>query len=205
MTRIRPEDLQLPPAAYNSLGLSALLRLLQRDRKYHILDLGPALGANLEFWSRFLCRLTVDDFYGDYRTRMASEPETLRESLIAELLPFDDQTVFDVILAWDLFNYLDPDEIVPLVRQLSRWCRRGTVLFALISSLPLIPAKPSLFRILDRERMTCQMRTRETQPCERHQPRDLARLLAGFEVTCSFLLRNGSQEYLFTYLGDSRP
>jgi len=204
MTRIRPEDLQLPPVAYNSLALRALLRLLQSNRKYHILDLGPALGANLEFWSQFLCRLTVNDFYGEYRARMDSGPEVPAEDLIAELLPFDEQTVFDMILAWDLFNYLDPDEIVPVIGRLDRWCRKGTVLFALISSLPQIPSQPSLFRILDRERMTCQARTGETRPCARHQPRILARLLAGFEVTCSFLLRNGSQEYLFTYSGDSR-
>jgi len=200
MSRIRPEDLKLPPVAYNSLGLNALLRFLQSNRKYHILDLGPALGANLEFWSHFLCRLTVEDFYSEYRAGTDAEPEAPRESLIADLLSFDDQTAFDIILAWDLFNYLGPAEIVPLVRRLSRWCRQGTVMFALISSLLHIPTKPSLFRILDRERMTCQARTLETRPCTRHQPRDLARLLAGYEVTCSYLLRNGSQEYLFTYV-----
>jgi hypothetical protein len=173
---------------------------LQIDGKYRILDMGPALGANVEFWSQFQCRLTLDDFYRDYRARMDSEPEASRERLIADLLPFDDQTVFDVILVWDLFNYLDPDELLMLVRQLSRWCRKGTVLFSLISSLPNIPARPTLFRILDREHMTCQVRARETRPCARHQPRDLARLLAGFEVSCSFLLRNGTQEYVFTYI-----
>jgi len=205
MTRINPEDVQLSPAAYTSLGLNALLRPLKSDRKYRILDLGPALGANVEFWSQFYCRLTLDDFYSDYRARMDSEPETSRERLLADLLSFDDQSVFDVILVWDLFNYLDPDELLMLVRQLSRWCRQGTVLFALISSfLPNIPSKPTLFRILDRERMTYQVRTRETRPCARHLPRDLARLLAGFEVSCSFLLRNGTQEYVFTYMGDSQ-
>ncbi len=200
MTRISLEDLQLSPAAYQSLGLNALLRPLQSDRKYRILDLGPALGANVAFWSQFYCRLTLDDFYSDYRARMDSEPEASRERLIADLLSFDNQTVFDVILVWDLFNYLDPDELLMLVRQLSRWCRKGTVLFALISSLPNIPAKPTLFRILDRERITYQVRTREMRPCARHQPRDVARLLAGFEVSCSFLLRNGTQEYVFTYI-----
>lgn len=200
MTRISPEDLQLPPAAYQSLGLNALLRPLQSDRKYRILDLGPALGANVEFWSQYYCQLTLDDFYSDYRARMDSEPEASRERLIADLLSFDKQTVFDVILVWDLFNYMDPAELLMLVRQLSQWCRKGTVLFALISSLPNIPSKPALFRIIDRERMTYQVRTRETRPCARHQPRDLARLLAGFEVSYSFLLRNGAQEYVFTYM-----
>jgi len=200
MTRISPEDLQLPPAAYQSLGLNALLRPLQSDRKYRILDLGPALGANVEFWSQFHCRLTLDDFYSNYREKMDSEPEASRERWIADLLSFDNQTVFDVILVWDLFNYMDPDELRVLVRQLGRWCRKGTVLFALISSLPNISAKPALFRILDREHMSYQVRTRETRSCARHQPRDLARLLAGFEVSCSFLLRSGTQEYVFTYV-----
>jgi hypothetical protein len=200
MTRSTSEESHLAPETYNSLGLNALLRPLQSDQKYYILDLGPALGANIGFWSQFHCRLTIDDFYRAYRTAMASDPEAPRESLAANLLSFDDEPVFDLILVWDLFNYLDPDEIQILVRRLSLWCREGTVLFALISSLPQIPAKPTLFRILDRERMTYQSRTREMRPCARHQPRDLARLLEGFEVSHSFLLRNGTQEYVFSYL-----
>jgi hypothetical protein len=205
MTRISHQDLQPQSAAYNSLGLNALLRPLEIGRKYAILDLGPALSASVAFWSQFHCRLTINDFYGDYRARLAAAPDAATEELLTELLSFAPVSSFDVILTWDLFNYLDEEELGMFIRRLTRWCRRGTVLFALISSLPSIPSQPNLFRIVDRERLTYQARTREMQTCPRHQPRDLARLMARFEVSCSIFMRSGIQEYVFTYVEDGPP
>jgi predicted TPR repeat methyltransferase len=189
----------LERAAYRSLGLNTVLRSLQDDRKYHILDLGQPLGVNVEFWSQFRCRLYIEDFYRSYRAKAASESEVSTDAIFAELLRFSEETSFDIILAWDLFNYLNPEESEMLIRQLSRWCRPGTLLFALISSLPLIPAEPIIFRILDSERMIYETRTHETQPCPRYYPRDIAKFMGRFEVSSSFLLRHGIQEYVFAY------
>lgn len=199
MTTIARQNSQHEPVVYKSLGLSALLGQLQSDYKYSILDLGQALGANVEFWSRFQCRLYIEDFYRGYSARIALGPEDSRETILAELLPFSQETCFDIILAWDLFNYLDPEELEALIGRLSSWCRQGTLLFALISSQPRIPAQPTVFRIVDCEQMIYETHTQEMRPCPRHQPRDLARLMARFAVSSSFLLRHGVQEYVFVY------
>lgn len=189
------------PAVCKSLGFNALLDTVRSDESFSILDLGPALEENVRFWSQFSCRLSIQDFYRSYRDRKAAhEPEEkLKKTALTALLPFGDETVFDIILAWDLFNYFDLKELEVLVRRLSRWCRPGTKLFMLISLLPDIPQSPTMFRILNREQMIHDIPTQETRPCPRHQPRDIVRLMARFTVSCSFLMRHGIQEYVFEF------
>ncbi len=185
-----------------SLGLNVLLDAVRDDRAYSVLDLGSALEENVRFWSQFSCRLHIQDFYRSYRDLKAAvgPEEELEGAALSELLPFDDETVFDIILAWDLFNYFDLKELKALVQRLNCWCRPGTKLFILISDLPKIPVSPTKFRILNREQMIHEIPTQETRPCPRHQPRDIARLMTRFTVSCSFLLRRGIQEYVFAFI-----
>jgi len=201
MTPSAPRDTQVLPGVHKSLGLNALLDSIRGDRSYSILDIGPALEANVRFWSQFSCRLHVLDFYRSYRERKAAAvpEEASEEADFSPLLPFSDETAFDIILAWDIYNYFDLRELKALVQRLSRWCRPGTRLFALISSLPTISLAPTIFRILNREHLIYEIPTQETKPCPRHQPRDIVRLMEGFTVSSSYLLHHGIQEYIFVF------
>jgi hypothetical protein len=201
MTPSVPRETVVSPTVIKSLGLNALLDTVQEDRTYSILDLGPALKDNVQFWSQFSCRLQIQDFYRSYREwNAAAKPEEeFNEAAVSVMLPFSDDTVFDIILVWDLFNYFDLRELAVLVQRLSRWCRQGTRLFAMISIMPNISVSPWMFRILNREQMILEIATPETRPNPRHQPRDILRLMARFDVSCSFLLRQGIQEYVFEF------
>jgi hypothetical protein len=186
---------------FKSLGLDALLDTLEEDQTYSILDLGPALKENVRFWSQFSCQLHIQDFYRSYQGwKVAAKSEEEREEkAFSGLLPFSDDTVFDIILVWDIFNYFELRELAVLIKRLSRWCRRGTRLFAMISIMPNISASPWMFRIIDREQMILEIPTPEMRPNPRHQPRDILKLMERFNVSCSFLLRQGIQEYVFEF------
>jgi hypothetical protein len=201
MTLSALPETRVSPVVHKSLGLQALLDLARDDQSYSILDLGPALEANVRFWSQFSCSLHIHDFYRSFREQKAAAvpEEESGEALFSALLAFGDEAVFDIILAWDLFNYLDLRELRALVQRLSRWCRPGTRLFALISALPKISASPMMFRILNRERMTYEMSTQAKRLCPCHLPRDIVRIMEPFKVYHSFLLRHGIQEYVFTF------
>jgi len=201
MTLSVPRESAASSGVCNSLGLNALLDMVRGDRSYSILDLGPALEENVQFWSQFSCRLSIQDFYRSYQERKATlgREEESEEAAFSILLPFSDDTVFDIILAWDLFNYFELRELAVLVKRLSRWCRRGTKIFALISSLPDIPASPTKFRILDHKQLIHEIPTRAKRLCPCHQPRDIARLMSRFTISSSFLLRHGIQEYVFSF------
>lgn len=208
MSLTDPQEPRESSTVCKSLGLSALLDTMRDDRTYSILDLGPAIEGNVRFWSQYSCRLHIQDFYHSYQQwKSAAKPEEeCQKEAFSELLPFSDETVFDIILVWDLFNYFELQELGSFVQRLSRWCRPGTLLFAMISIMPNIPVSPTMFKILNREQVIHEIPTQDTRPSLRHQPRDIVRLMERFTLSYSFLLRHGIQEYIFTFKADkTRP
>ncbi len=196
---------RVEPAIYKSLALNALLQQLDPGHKYSILDLGKACGENINFWSQTPARICLPDFYPSLQAERASisDPDEgpSGESLFRELLSCASGCRFDIILGWDLFNYLETVLLEDLIRVLREFCHQGTLVFVLISTLQQIPAEPTHFKILDRERLVYENSSPVMKPCPRYQPRDVKMMMAGFDVLVSFLLRHGMQEYLFAYHG----
>jgi hypothetical protein len=223
------------PESHRSLGLASLIEAFAGRRRLQVLDLGPAVGGNVEFLSRFGCKLYIQDLYpalvpwqtamGGLPTPGAATVATIDRAAVREahetwdarpareggedeetglvgrfgqLLAFPEETRFDAVLIWDLINYLERREVAALARQLARFCAPGAQLFALISILKQIPAEPMRFRILDHEHLAYETRTASVRPCPRYAPAELNELLRGFRLDRSFLMRHGTQEYLFT-------
>ncbi len=182
---------------HKSLALTALADQLQTERSYVILDLGPALSMNVQFWSQFQPKIFIADFYRGLKAGLTSNPDVSQESLYEALLPDGPQPSCDIILAWDLFNYLEREPLEALIGCLSRLCRSGTFLFALMGFMQQMPADPQTFRIVNREQLFYENRSNSVRPCPRYQPRDISRMMEGFRVYNSFMLRHGFQEYLF--------
>lgn len=184
---------------HRSLAFNVVYHQLRKDRKLHVLDLGPACGQNIEFFAQFPCKVYIEDFYNtlasfDY---LAPEDGFSYDRIFDYLLPYQNGTHFDLILAWDLFNYLDREQFHHLVRHLRRFSRKGTVIFSLISTLKHLPEKPNQFRIIDSERLLYESCSTVLKTCPRYQQTDLDQILKGFRTCNSFLLRNGFKEYLF--------
>jgi len=193
------EDSPLEPNASASLALNVLYDQLRQQRKYHILDLGPALGGNVDFFSQFSCKVYIEDFYRTLTSFDYLSPEdgVSYQAVFEYLLPYRRNTRFDIILTWDIFNYLERDEFQALIRHLGRFCHKGTLLFALIATSKLIPEKPTTFKILDQKRLIYETNSSVLRQCPTYQQTDLNELMPDFRVRNSFLLRNGFKEYLF--------
>jgi SAM-dependent methyltransferase len=184
------------PDVYKSLALSALFDEI-RGRKVQVLDLGSAVGSNVEFLSQFGCKLFIEDLYAALSARTPSgEGELAGPEFFSEFLALPEDTRFDVIIAWDLLNYLHRKELPLLGEQLRRYSRPGTLLLALVSYHKQIPAQPYRFKIKDEQHLVYERRTAAERPSPRVAPAEVTNLLKGFRVDRSFLLKHGFQEYL---------
>ncbi|HKI05573.1 MAG TPA: class I SAM-dependent methyltransferase [Thermoanaerobaculia bacterium] len=184
------------PDVHRSLALSALFEGI-RGRKVNVLDLGSAVGSNVEFLSQYGCKLFIEDLYAALSSRTTVEEGDLAgPEFFSEFLPLPEDTRFDVILAWDLFNYLHRKELVTFSEQLRRFSHKGTLLLALISYHKTIPAQPYRFKIKDEQNLVYERRTATERPSPRLAPAEVTGLLKGFRVDRSFLLKHGIQEYL---------
>jgi hypothetical protein len=193
----------LPQASgvYVSLAMQVLLQQLKPERRYSILDLGSAQGRNIEFFSQFAGKISVEDLHATLTSFDFLSPEDgfSYEAVFEYLLPYRKNTRFDIILAWDLLNYLEKDEFKHLIRHLSRFCRAGTFLLALICTSKHMPDKPTRFHIVDEQNLEYRNDSNVLRACPLYQQGDLKNLLPSFRVYNSFLLRNGMKEYLFVF------
>lgn len=182
---------------HRSLALPQLLRGLHPEAHPSLLDLGMAVGPNLEFLSAYSCRVRIVDLYRS----LLAEPAESREpdafpALLARLVPLEPEEHFDVILAWDLLNYLKADQTTALMNWLIPACTARTIVFALISTQRQIPNAPLRYRILDEQHMAWEGAAVATRPSPRFTQHQMRRMTPGFSVKSSYILRNGIQECL---------
>jgi hypothetical protein len=162
-----------------------------------VLDLGPPVAGNVQALSARGCRVRIADLHRSLSAEPAESrrPEAMG-ALYERLLPLAPGERFDALLAWDLFDYLRPDQTSSLMARLTPACRDGALALVLLSTKPQIPARPLCYRIVDRESLAYDGPSEPRCPGPRYGPHDLARLTPGFAVRRSLLLRSGLQEFL---------
>ena len=172
----------------------AFVRGLQKDTRYKVLDLGPALPENLDFFSAYRCKLQIADLTRSIAT-MEQENSLSKEALLADLSSDDEP--YDIMLFWDIFNYMSTESIRLLMDTLAPGIKSGTRLHALNASTGNIPSYPNRYRIIGEDQLLCQQTSNELIPSPCHAQRVLEKQMPGFKVQGSLLLKNGIQEFLF--------
>jgi hypothetical protein len=186
------------PPLYRSPTLKALVSRLTSEFPYHVLDLGGASGANVEFFSRFSSRLQIADLPDalasqDLRASLTADPA----AALRRILP-SAREPFDVVLAWDLLNYLTREQCGRLAEYLEGVCRQGALMLAFVSTTREMSDAPLVFKIVDEQTLLLQPRTSATRQSPRFPPAEVEHLMTGFAVVQSVVMRHGVREYLFS-------
>ncbi len=176
----------------------SLIDQLSHLGRCHILDLGPAIGANVEFFGQLHCRLHIADCIGEL-TELGrdNDMEQSFPERLGGILPLADCEPFDVILTWDLLNYLDKKTFAALMEWLAPVVSGDTYLHGYIASRKQIPLLPNRYRPVDGNKMQTTPSSSELRECPCYHLMDLRQLMPQFGVSRSILLQNGMQEYLF--------
>jgi hypothetical protein len=190
-----------PPQAeiHPSPGLEAALAGVPSDGSCAVLDLGPAVAGNLDFVFTFASRVQIIDLLGGGSANATAPAPDLERGMQAlrELVPSAKGT-FDLVLAWDLLAYLPSQRIGDLVGALAELCRPEARLHAIVPTTEMIPAAPSRYRIVDAESLVYEPATTDLRGAPELPPNAIGRLLEGFEIEHSFVLRHGVREYVAT-------
>ena len=195
---------QSKAVVHNSLGLHALLQRLQDDITYEILELGPVRKGNIEFWSQFSTSIYVADLRSSLPLpplpTLPDDPEPPERDW-HQVLGLPEKRRFDIILAWDLFNYIDLSDLSGLIGYLSRFCRPGTIVFMLIFDNQTMREEISVYQVVDESHLGYEVGSEQMRECPRHHAHTLKQMMHDFRSADSFRLRNGVIEYLFIYEG----
>lgn len=189
----KPDELKAPL-------FRLLLNQLDAPRRWIVLDLGAASTPMLDLLSAYRCRVEIADLatHGAIDTINAQAQETFPlEAAVASLPPRGEEPV-DVVLCWDMLNYLQPGALSALMQAIAERARPGALAHALIvysdSSMPAQPGRwlPNAEAYL---RNKNEGGTEIRAP--RYSPEDLGRHMAPFAIERGMLLANGMQEFLF--------
>ncbi len=196
----RPGPTELVAGIHRSPGLKHLCGRLRNQPEPSVLDLGPSSTENLAFLSDLGAKVQVQDLFRSCGGEYGSRVDRYTFPDVAEVsLP--EEGAFDTILFWDLLHYFERPQIKALMARLQPVIKPGGEMHVIASATAPIPPTPMQFRIVDAEQLEYQLFSDSRMAAPEFKPRVVEQLLPGFRPNRLFQLRNGLQEFLFTYEG----
>jgi len=187
-----------PPEGLHAPLFHSLIQRLQSGGRWVVLDLGAVHSATIRELSKFRCRLEfveladgLDSLNGEI------DPRRIRQCADA-LLPARRTETTDIVLCWDLINYLNQPALTAVMECIALRCKRGALAHGLVYySAKSMPQRPSTFIPVDDHHIIQHLNPGIERPAPRYSPEDLARCMPRYSVERGRLLRNGMQEFLF--------
>jgi len=184
-----------PIFATKALG-KFLASLTARESRV-LLDLGPVVGSNVNFFGEQLgCKIFVEDIFRDLDRHVRNGTLEDLPAFLKKRFPQDSASV-DGILCWDLMDYMDKPSAQELANELTRLLRPEGALLGFFANLPPRETRYTKYIIVDE----VNLKHRSYDAARGRQPillnRDIIRLFSGLRVSDSFLLQNNLREILF--------
>ena len=195
-----PEDQSPAIENQKTLALPAALASLESLSAPRILDFGAARGENVSFFSNLGAQIEILDLYARLNERHFDR-RAIRE-VISTL--DSDHGVFDLILAWDVLDYLNREQMQELFSCLEARRADGTRMVVFLSYAKEMPMHPRGFRIESPESLNFDP-VGATRPCPRYQESAVLKVVPNLDVEASFLMRHGAREYVFRQVSDLMP
>jgi len=129
---------------HRSFGLAALTTEMVKSGD-RILDLGPLSSGTTQAFLQLNCQCHIEDLV-EYLADNQYSDDPLA-ALEEHLLPKPTDLKFDVILCWDLLNFLDLEVIEHLITLLKPHLKQGTILHTMRYTGRNQPQKPRRFRL----------------------------------------------------------
>jgi hypothetical protein len=169
-------------------GVTALLDGMEEDGSHSVLDLGPAAPSSLRIYGRYAHRVRFADL-------LAIREAEGWDGALRSIPPQGDRP-YDLILAWDILDWLEHEERQGLIHRLAELTRPGARLHVLVRAGDELPIRPLRFSLLDVGRMRYEPVGPPEQPHPRILPAELERLVRPFEVVRAFTLKGDLREYV---------
>jgi hypothetical protein len=183
--------------SYRSPGVKAVFDAVPSDGSCRVIDLGPAISNNVAFLSSFAEAVQIVDLTVGVSVDGGNEFAAVERGLgTLRNLRREGSRSFDVVLTWDLIDYLPEPRARDILEAVGALCRPGALLHTIVHATDTMPEIPNRYRILDDERLACEPVTSDQCSAPKRPPAAIERLLEGFEIEHSFVLRRGVREYV---------
>ncbi len=107
------------------------------------------------------------------------------------------ETSFDAIIAWDVFNYYDPESVRVIAAEVRRVLKPGGLVLAYFDTARTEePAAPWRYKIVDERRIQYEPMTGRLMLRQVYQNRDIEKMFVGLRIVELYFLKNSMREVL---------
>lgn len=183
----------------NTMVFADLVTQRPTDRALRILDLGCVCQATIDFFSEFHCHILVTGLCDEYIPGKGLDSQSMQQlhQLIEQDSRRQNDNHYDLILCWDLFNYLDKEQFQALVAQLQPALTNNTRCHAFLYTTACRPMRPGGFSIISSEQMLVTANATEQHHADSVTQITLGKYLPNYYTLRTVLMRNGTQELAF--------
>lgn len=186
--------------------LSKILEGSDPERREVVLDLGTPSGALLaRLGSTRRCRVELADLASKHGVAALHEIDALEDGDAADdavnrLLPDQGDEPLDLVLCWDLPNYLTRAMLQRLFDAIALRAAPRCLLHMLIAySKREMPSTPARYVPADDGQLAQICRNAAMSAAPRYSPEDLAFAVGQFRYERGVLLANGMQEFVYAW------
>lgn len=134
---------------HQSPAFTAVYNEIKNSDRNRVLDLGPMSQGCFQLFSGLSCKIQVENIAGELSGFISSGRDISEFDITSALGRYRKEEKFDVILTWDLFNYLTLDQISLLFEHLQPYCKSDTILHCLRYVEKKIPPRPRTIAVKD--------------------------------------------------------
>lgn len=186
------------PEKFNAPLFRSLVENLSARERWVVLDLGAARTQTVALFGRYNSRLDIADIADEVNGLNALSDPKLAGNAVDTLLPDCNDEATDLVLCWDIMNYLERPALSAVMARIAERSRDGTLVHALIYySHTHMPARPGCYVPQDDYSLVDVTASADERPAPRYSPDDLLQCLSGYSIERAMLLGNGMQEFLF--------
>lgn len=198
MRVVNPAAEQSSRYEINSPLLFGALQPLLHESRLTLLDLVPANADLLDYFSQYHCKLYLPDCQQELLNLSSIAEESLPVEDIIRYLSLSSCQAeeLDVILLWDLPNYLDRSILSALVQHLLPYVSQRTVIHTYIHNRQHMPEHPADFRLTPEHTVSVTMTGDWNLASPMYYQELLNKTFAPFHIDRGMLLGNGLQEYI---------
>ena len=180
----------MPVLHHRSPGITAIFNAVKGSNKNGVLDLGAALGTNLSFYSQLGCHFQFENYaqiVNEYVQSDLSESQAI-DQFLGDL---NTSKKYDVVLFWDLLNFLPKHFIEELVDRLVPVLAPNALIHMINFVGSKVPAHPASYTVNDQYQLQITCSEERAAPVQRSTTMQLLKMFPNFLMVQSYLNGDG--------------
>lgn len=198
----------LEMSQHRSPGITSIFNEIKNSRRNRILDLGPMTTGTFQFFSQQSCKIhfeNLDEFILDHQQAPIHTQVEMLETFISH---HDSKEKFDLILAWDLLNYLELPVVKKLFELLNPWCKSDTLLHCMRYMGHNVPATPRRFQVINKHYLQFDESPIAIRRIPYHQTSALLKHIPEYYMHSALIqvegMYHGISEHVLRYMPEQR-